>query len=304
MKKTLQPIRIIGGTGVQGGNAARELLKHNYCVRVLSRNPQSAAAQEIAAEGAEVIQGDMADVDSLEPAMRGVSAIFSAQYADPDDPSVEPRNAANMVKAAQKAGIEQVVHTSVAGNNLFPRWNKYKALTDYNEQKYQIEEFVRNGGFRYWTILHPCLFMECFEEKSVKVMAPELKNGVLFGILKPDTPIKWTCGDNTSQFARAAFESPEKFNKKDINVAGDELSMSQAAQTLSRVLGKNVVYEAFSHEEAMRRGLMEGTVCGQEWMEAVTPGFGFDINETRQYGVPLTNLETWVATHQETIFIR
>ena len=43
----------------------------------------------------------MADVDSLEPAMRGVSAIFSAQYADPDDPSVEPRNAANMVKAAQ-----------------------------------------------------------------------------------------------------------------------------------------------------------------------------------------------------------
>ena len=49
---------------------------------------------------------------------------------------------------------------------------------------------------------------------------------------------------------------------------------------------------------------MEGTVCGQEWMEAVTPGFGFDINETRQYGVPLTNLETWVATHQETIFIR
>ena len=52
--------------------------------------------------------------------------------------------------------------------------------------------------------------MECFEEKSVKVMAPELKNGVLFGILKPDTPIKWTCGDNTSQFARAAFESPRR----------------------------------------------------------------------------------------------
>lgn len=80
--------------------------------------------------------------------------------------------------------------------------------------------------------------------------------------------------------------------------------MSQAAQTLSRVLGKNVVYEAFSLEEAVRRGLMEGTACGQEWMEAVTPGFGFDINETRQYGVPLTNLETWVATHRETIFIR
>lgn len=303
LNKTSQTILIIGGTGVQGGNVARELLKHNYRVRVLSRNLQSAAAQAIAAKGAEVVQGDMADIDSLEPAMRGVTAIFSAQYADPYDPSVEPRNAANMVKAAQKAGIEQVVHTSVAGSNLFPRWDKYKALVDYNEHKYQIEEFIRNGGFRYWTILHPCLFMESFEEESAKVMAPELKNGVLFGVLKPDTQIKWTCGDNTAQFARAAFESPETFNKKDINVAGDVMSMSQAAQTLSRVLGKNVVYEAVSHEEAVHRGLMEGTVCGQEWMEAVTPSFGFDINETWQYGVPLTNLEMWAATHREKILI-
>ena len=197
-----------------------------------------------------------------------------------------------------------MVHTSVAGSNLFPRWNRYKVLAEYNEHKYQIEEFVRNGGFRYWTILHPCLFMENFEEESAKIMAPELKEGVLFGVLKPDTQIKWTCGDNTAQFARAVFESPEKFNRKDIDVAGDELSMSQAAQTLSRVLCKHVVYEAVSHEEAIRRGLMEGTVCGQEWMEAVTPSFGFDINKTRQYGVPLINLETWVATHREKIFIR
>lgn len=303
MEKASQPILIIGGTGVQGGNVARELLKHDYRVRVLSRNPQSAAAQEIAAKGAEIVQGDMADADSLAPAMKGVSAIFSAQYADPDDPSAEMRNAANMVKAAQKAGIEQVVHTSVAGSNTFPRWNKYKTLADYNEYKYQIEELVRNGGFRYWTILHPCLFMESFEEKSARVMAPELKDGILFGVLKPDTQIKWTCGDNTAQFARAAFEDPEKFSKKDINVAGDELSMYQAAQTLSRVLGKNVVYESVSHEEAVHRGLMEGTVCGQEWMEAVTPSFGFDINETRKYGVPLTSLEMWAATHRANIFI-
>lgn len=304
MEKVAKPILVVGGTGVQGGNVARELLKHNYHVRVLSRNPKSAAAQEIAAKGAELVQGDMADVDSLAPAMEGVAAIFSAQYADPADPSVEPRNAANMVKAAQKAGVEQVVHTSVAGSNLFPRWDKYKALADYNEHKYQIEELIRNGGFRYWTILHPCKFMESFEEESAKVMEPELKDGVLFGVLKPDTRIKWTCGDNTAQFARAAFESPEKFHKKDINVAGDEQSMSQVAQTLSSALGKKVVYEAVSHEEAVRRGLMEGTVCGQEWMEALTPSFGFDIDETRQYGVPLTNFETWVITHRDKIFIR
>ena len=88
------------------------------------------------------------------------------------------------------------------------------------------QELIRNGGFRHWTILHPCKFMESFEEVSAREMEPELKDGVLFGILKPDTQVKWTCGDNTAQFARAAIESPEKFNRKDINVAGDELPIT------------------------------------------------------------------------------
>ena len=81
IETTGQPILIIGGTGVQGGNVARELLKHNYRVRILSRNPHSAAAQEIAAEGAEVVQGDMADVDSLEPAMRCLKAWLAGRRA-------------------------------------------------------------------------------------------------------------------------------------------------------------------------------------------------------------------------------
>lgn len=298
LQKTSKPILIIGGTGKQGGNVARELLAHGYSVRVLSRNQQSTASKEIAAKGAEVVQGDMGDITSLAPAMQGVSAIFSAQYADPQDPTVEPRNAANMVKAAQEAGIEQVVHTSVAGSNLFPRWNKYQSLIDYNDHKYHIEEMIRNGGFRYWTILHPCWFMENLTKESAPIMAPELKNGVLFGVLRADTPIKLNCGEDTARFARAAFEDPETFHKKDINVSGEELSMSQIAQILSKTLNKHIIYEEVSHQEALQRGLYEGTLFGQEWMDTITPSFGFDLRETLQYGVPLKSFESWLAEHK------
>lgn len=290
-------ILVIGGTGTQGGNVARELLKHGHRVRILTRNPESAAAQAIAAKGAELIQGDLADAASLEPAMDNVSAIFSVQYADPYDQTVEPRNAANMVEAARKAGIEQVVHTSVAGSNVLPRWDKYKYLTQTWENKYEIEELIRNGGFQAWTILHPCWFMENFVEPNSAIMAPELKNGVLFGTLKGDTPLKLNSGEDTAKFARAAFENLQKFHGKDINVASDELSMTEIAQTLSRVLDKKVVFETVGDEETRKRGMLEGTVYFMEWLEEV-PGYGFDIQETREYGIELKSFAEWVEENR------
>jgi uncharacterized protein YbjT (DUF2867 family) len=291
-------ILVIGGTGTQGGNVARELLAHGHRVRVLTRDPESTASKQMAAKGAEIVQGDMADLASLEPAMENVLAIFSVQYADPYDPSVEPRNAANMVQAAQKAGIEQVVHTSVAGSNQFPRWDKYQILTEYWDHKYDIEESIRNGGFRYWTILHPCWFMENYLEPNVALMAPELKNGVMFGNLNGDIPVQLSSGGDTAKFARAAFENPGKFSGKDINVAGDELSMTQIAETLSSVLDKEIVYEKVSSEEAIKRGMLKGTVYSMEWMEDVG-GYGFDIQETKEYGVLFKSFAEWVEENRD-----
>ena len=74
--------------------------------------------------------------------MHQVAAIFSVQYADPYDQTIEPRNAANMVQAAR---IEQVIHTSVAGSNFFPRWDNYEYLTRTWDNKYDIQERVVGG---------------------------------------------------------------------------------------------------------------------------------------------------------------
>lgn len=78
--------------------------------------------------------------------------------------------------------------------------------------------------------------------------------------------------------------------------------MDQIAATLHRVLGKKVVYERVSHDEAVQRGMMEGTVCGQEWMEEV-PGFGFNLSETAQYGLSLQTFEKWVMENRDKIIV-
>ncbi|WP_163273954.1 NmrA family NAD(P)-binding protein [Dysgonomonas sp. 511] len=99
----------------------------------------------------------------------------------------------------------------------------------------------------------------------------------MFGRWEPETLIKLTCGEDTARFARAVFEDPEKFNKKDIDASGDELTIIQIADVLSKAKKKQVTYEKVSYEEAVRRGMFEGTVAAHEWMNAVP---GFDISET------------------------
>lgn len=301
-KKKQPPILIVGGTGTQGGNVARELLKHGHPIRILTRNKNSATAKQLERSGAEIIQGDLGVPTSLIPAMKDVEAIFSAQYADANDLKIEPRNTKNMVDIALNMGAQQVVHTSVVGTNIFPRWNKSALFTKVWESKYMGEEFIRNGGFSSWTILHPSFFMENFTEPLSSYMMPELKHGKLFGVLHPDTPIKLNCGWDTALFARTAFENPSKFHAKDINIASDELSMKQIANLLSKTANKEIIYEEVSTEEGISRGLFPGTVESHHWMNEV-PGWGFELAETSAYGLPLKPFQQWLNENRSRLVI-
>ena len=71
-------ICVIGATGNQGGSVVeRFLLDTNYRVRGITRNPDSPAAQKLAAKGVEIVKADLNDVDSLVSAFQGANAIFS-----------------------------------------------------------------------------------------------------------------------------------------------------------------------------------------------------------------------------------
>ena len=76
---------MVGATGNQGGSVARRFLQDpQYAVRGLTRDPSSAAAKELAALGADMVQCDLDDVKSLEAAFAGANIIFSVtNYWEP-----------------------------------------------------------------------------------------------------------------------------------------------------------------------------------------------------------------------------
>ncbi|MCA2226218.1 NmrA family NAD(P)-binding protein [Nonomuraea aurantiaca] len=108
---------VTGATGREGGATARALLRAGTDVHALVRDPTSPRAQEIAAHGATLVTGDLEDPASLLTALDGARDVFSMQMPDLADlmGDSEVRYAGNLAAAAQKAGVEQIVHTSVSG---------------------------------------------------------------------------------------------------------------------------------------------------------------------------------------------
>src|SRR6516164_7700886 len=72
-------VLVTGATGRQGGAVIRHMLAKGWKLRALTRNLNSAAAQDLASRGIEVVQGDLEDPASLARAAGGVYGIYSVQ---------------------------------------------------------------------------------------------------------------------------------------------------------------------------------------------------------------------------------
>jgi dihydroflavonol-4-reductase len=113
---------VTGATGFTGGHLARTLLREGYRVRALVRNTSSPSAQALAANGIEVFRGDVGDADAVERSVRGVSHVFhiaavyrTANHSDSYYYRVNRDSVAHVLAAAERHGVERVVHCSTCG---------------------------------------------------------------------------------------------------------------------------------------------------------------------------------------------
>jgi dihydroflavonol-4-reductase len=110
---------VTGASGYIGGALATRLVERGDTVVGLARS--DAAAQKVAARGAEVARGDLLDGDSIAAGMAGCEAAYHVAGLNshcPSDPDMLLRvnvgGAEAAVRAAAKAGIGRMVYTSSA----------------------------------------------------------------------------------------------------------------------------------------------------------------------------------------------
>lgn len=109
-------IAIAGGSGRLGTSLGRRLVARGIAVRILTRSKARMAADLAAV--AEIVEADVTDERTLEPALRGASVVVSAitGFGGPGAlgaSAVDDRGNAALVRAAEAAGVERFVLVSV-----------------------------------------------------------------------------------------------------------------------------------------------------------------------------------------------
>jgi uncharacterized protein YbjT (DUF2867 family) len=272
-------ILITGATGKQGGAVAHQLLERGYSVRAMTRKPEQPAAKALAAKGAEVMAGDLDDAASLERALTGVWGIWAVQNTWEAGVEREEEQGKRLAKAAREKGVQHYVYTSVGSAQR-------QTGIPHFDNKWRIEETVRGLKFPSHVILRPVFFME-------NLLGPWFLNGdKLVTAMKPETVLQMIAVEDIGKYGLLAFEQSERMNRLEVDLAGDAVTMPQAAEILSRALGKPLSFMPIPIE-AIRKN-SEDTALMLEWFDRV--GYSADITgNQKKFGIAPTTLSAWAS---------
>lgn len=274
------PVLVLGGTGRQGGAVADHLLQRGFAVHVLTRDTTQPQAQRLRKLGARLVQADLADADALEGAMRGMKGVYSVQSWERGI-DLEIEQGIRVAEVAHRLHIDFFVYSSVAGADR-------AAGVPHFESKYVIEGRISELDLKA-TILRPTYFMDNF---LTPLRVEELDFGVLRLPLPPDVPLQMVAVTDIGAIAALAFEHPEEWTGRTLELAGDQLTMVQVTRALSRKLGTRLNYQEIPIEEFRledpNRALMF------EWYREGGPQV--DIRACRLLHPQLLTFEQWLNT--------
>jgi len=273
-------IFVCGVTGRQGGAVARALLHDTWSVRGLSRDPSRREAQELQRMGVEVVRGDMGSRDDLEEHMQGCHGVFSVQNFWECGVEEEVRQGRLVAAVAKDVGVEHLVYSSVGGAEL-------RTGVPHFESKWEIEQYIADLHLAA-TILRPVFFFENFCSPP---LVDGIDNGVLSLPMKPDRPLQMIATRDIGALAAMAFSRPEQFTGKAIEIAGDELTLPEAAEAIGATLGRTVRFQEMPMETMASFNLDMAEMFA--WFNET--GYSANIAALRELYPPLQDFRAWLA---------
>jgi uncharacterized protein YbjT (DUF2867 family) len=276
-------IVVTGATGKQGGAVARHLLERGFRIRAITRDPHKPAARQLAERGAEVVRGDLDDPASLRSALQGAYGVFSVQNFWETGYEREITQGIALAELASAVAVEHVVYSSVASAQ------RNTGLSHF-ESKWKIEGRIRELGLPY-TIFRPVFFMDNWETPMLRASILE---GTFAQPLAPDRTFQQVATDDIGAFVSMAFEDRDAWLGRELDLAGDELTMQQIADTFSRVIGRPVKYVQLSWDQYRAAAGDEYTEM-YEWFDRV--GYNADVEALRQIYPELTTFEQYLRSH-------
>jgi uncharacterized protein YbjT (DUF2867 family) len=307
-------IAVVGATGAQGGGLVRAILSDKggpFTVRAITRDITSEKARELAKRGAEVVAGDVDDVESLKKAFKGAHGAFCVTFFWAHfSPEKELAHAANMAKAAKEAGVQHVIWSTLEDTR------KWVPLADTRMPtlmgKYKVPHFDAKGEadhlFRDLGV--PTTFLQTafyWDNLIYFGMGPKRGADGKLAITMPmgDKRLPGIAAEDIGKCAYGIFKRETELIGKTVGIAGEFLTGTQMAAALTKALGREVrynevppeVYRSFGFPGAEDLGNMfqfkrdfEEVYCGAR-----------DLNLSRSLNSSLQTFDVWLAKNKSRI---
>jgi uncharacterized protein YbjT (DUF2867 family) len=249
-------------------------------VRALTRDPDTDKARWLRDEGVDLVRGDLTDAASLRPALEGITGVFS--MATPFESGIEAEIAQGTAlgNAAKAVGVRHYVYSSVGGADR-------RSGVPHFESKWQIEEHLRGLGLPL-TIFRPAYFMENLTSYAVQ----RGDEGLVVSMpLSPTTTLQMIAFDDIGAFVAAAFADPEAWEGKEVELAGDVLTIPDAAERIGRRIGASVTYHQIPVE--ILRARNKDLALMYEFFER--EGYQADLGALREIYPGLKTFDQWLG---------
>jgi len=270
---------VTGATGKQGGSTLKHLLNKGFKLRGMTRKPDGEAAKALATQGVEIVAGDFDDADSLARAVAGAWGVFAMQNTWEAGVEKEEEQGKRLATVARKQDVQHFVYASVGSAH------KNTGIPHF-DNKFRVEQTVKQLGFPSYTILRPVFFMENLPSPWF------LQGDKLMTAMAPTTKLQMIAADDVGHFHAQAFIEAEKFKGAEIDLAGDSATMVEAAAAVSKLVGRPIDYQPIPIEAVRQNS--DDFAKMLEWFEAV--GYSADISALpKQFGFKPMTMNDWVA---------
>jgi len=255
-------IAVVGATGAQGGGLVRAIMNDpngGFAARAITRKKDSDKAKALAKMGADVVEADLDNAESLKKAFAGAYGAYCVtNFWEHFSADKEQAQARNMAEAAKAAGLKHVVWSTLEDVR---RWvplsdNRMPTLGG----KWKVPHFDGKGSSDHvWkdlgvptTLLLTSFYWENFIYFG---MGPKAgPDGTLaIGMPMGDRKLSGISAGDIGACAYGIFKAGNEYIGKTVGIAGDHVSGADMAAALSKALSKKVVYHAM--EPAAYRAL-------------------------------------------------
>ncbi len=301
-----KPILVLGATGKQGKKVVETILasdsKANFTILALTRNPDSASAQALAAKSTiiKLVKGNLDDTPAVFKAAveaaggAPIWGVFSVQQAVQDGATQEreTKQGQAMVDQAIAHDVKVFVYTSVdrGGDKSEINPTKVPHFISKHDIETHLKAKAADAKMQY-TILRTVCFMEDLTPDFMgKVFATFIKVGI-----KPSKPLALVATSDIGYFAGQAFLQPEspEYKNKAISLAGDELTFGQVSQVFKERLGYEIP-TTFEFLARFIKWMVKEMGMMFTWFDE--EGFAVDIPKLKRMNPGLKDFGTWLET--------